>query len=228
MFMFLCLIFPSAASGFAAWLKCDRQLEPDEIIMNSKVRNAGDDKSSSVKMAIYDESGSTRIDTATYDKSGGATVWIDGEDPFHLSFKIGLDQSTLNDLADIQYVVESTQSFHTSPSPMPPSSPNVPTIHTKQSKTSRNSFTSASIGGGVLCDGKRAHARGKNGTVTFTITSNKSIDSKSDDVIAEVRAGWSEYHGAVTLTPRIVFKRRYSEAADMNDMKDMSQDHGEL
>lgn len=31
---------------------------------------------------------------------------------------------------------------------------------------------------------------------------------KHDDILAEIVAGWSEYHGVVTLTPRVVFKIR--------------------
>ena len=46
-----------------------------------------------------------RVDVASDDGGGGAIVWIDN-DVTPLSFKIGLDQSTLSDLSDIQYVVE--------------------------------------------------------------------------------------------------------------------------
>jgi len=214
---FLLLLFlPSPTSGFAAWLKCSRQLEADEIIMNNKVRHASEENDASVvKLAVYDESGSTRVDVASDNGGGGAIVWIDN-DFTSLSFKIGLDQSTLSDLSDIQYVVESTP-FYASPSPRPAPSPNVPTINSnkKQHKAKRTSFTGASGVGGLLCNGKRAHARGKNGNVTYTLVPNKVSDTNKDGIIAEVWGGWSEYHGAVTLTPRIIFKKKDSASLEI-------------
>ncbi|KAL7500241.1 hypothetical protein ACHAWT_010960 [Skeletonema menzelii] len=220
--IFLLLLLPSLASGFAAWLKCNRQLEGDEVIMNNKVRHADEESDALVvKLAIYDESGK-RIDVAS-DKGGGAIVWID-KDATQLSFKIGLDQSTLSGLTDIQYVVESTP-FNVSPSPRPrpAPSPNVPTIHSSNNKHSNakrtSSFTGASGGGGVLCDGRRAHARGKNGSVNYTLVPNEGRSTSKDGIVAEIWGGWSEYHGAVTLTPRIIFKRK----------DEIGQDHqGEL
>lgn len=214
------LLLPYSASGFAAWLKCNRQLEADEVIMNNKVRHAIDEEgdSSLVKLAIYDESGNNRVDVTSDDRGGGAIVWIDN-DVTHMSFKISLDQSTLSGLSDIQYVVESTP-FKVSPSPRPAPSPNVPTIHSsdkKHSNTKRtSSFTGASGGGDVLCNGKRAHARGKNGSVSYTLVPNKGRNTDKDGIIAEIWGGWSEYHGTVTLTPRIIFKRK------------TGQDHQEL
>ena len=206
------LLLPYSTSGFAAWLKCNRQLEADEVIMNNKVRHADEEGGSSVvKLALYDESGNNRVDVASDDGGGGAIVWIDNDVTHNMSFKIGLDQSTLSGLSDIQYVVESTP-FKVSPSPRPAPSPNVPTIHSsdkKHSNTKRtSSFTGASGGGGVLCNGKRAHARGKNGSVSYTLVPNKGRNTDKDGIIAEIWGGWSEYHGAVILTPRIVFKRK--------------------
>lgn len=213
------LLLPYSASGFAAWLKCNRQLEADEVIMNNKVRHADEEGDSSlVKLAIYDESGNNRVDVTSDDRGGGAIVWIDN-DVTHMSFKISLDQSTLSGLSDIQYVVESTP-FKVSPSPRPAPSPNVPTIHSsdkKHSNTKRtSSFTGASGGGDVLCNGKRAHARGKNGSVSYTLVPNKGRNTDKDGIIAEIWGGWSEYHGTVTLTTRIIFKRK------------TGQDHQEL
>eukprot|EP00984_Skeletonema_dohrnii_P014378 scaffold6032_cov85-Skeletonema_dohrnii-CCMP3373.AAC.1 len=206
---FLLLLFlPSPTSGFAAWLKCSRQLEADEIIMNNKVRHAGEENDASVvKLAVYDESGSTRVDVASDNGGGGAIVWIDN-DFTSLSFKIGLDQSTLSDLSDIQYVVESTP-FYASRSPRPAPSPNVPTINSnkKQRNAKRTSFT------------------GKNGNVTYTLVPNKVRDTNKDGIIADVWGGWSEYHGAVTLTPRIIFKRKHSASSVIEQDQ---HGHGEL
>mmetsp|Transcript_1017 Transcript_1017/g.2133 ORF Transcript_1017/g.2133 Transcript_1017/m.2133 type:complete len:190 (+) Transcript_1017:194-763(+) len=114
------------------------------------------------------------------------------------------------------YVVESTP-FYASPSPRPAPSPNVPTINSnkKQHKAKRTSFTGASGVGGLLCNGKRAHARGKNGNVTYTLVPNKVCDTNKDGIIAEVWGGWSEYHGAVTLTPRIIFKKKDSASLEI-------------
>ena len=52
---------------------------------------------------------------------------------------------------------------------------------------------------GILCDGQRAHARGKASYVNYEYTTNKT---------QEIVAGWSEYHGRVTLTPKVTFKRK--------------------
>jgi hypothetical protein len=45
----------------------------------------------------------------------------------------------------------------------------------------------------------RAHARGKASYVNYEYTTNKA---------QEIVAGWSEYHGRVTLTPKVTFKRK--------------------
>lgn len=211
------LFLPSPISGFAAWLKCDRQLEADEVIMNNKVRHADEENDAPlIKLAIYDESGNTRVDVPSDAGGAGTIVWIE-TDVTHLSFKIGLDQSTSSDLSDIQYVVES-KPFHASPSPRSVPSPNVPTINSKHT-----SFTGASGGGGLLCNGKRAHARGKKSYVNYTLVPKKGRNTDENGAIAEIWAGWSEYHGAVTLTPRIIFKRKESLASEVG------QDHrGEL
>lgn len=230
------LLLPSPISGFAAWLKCNQQLEEDEIIMNNKVAQHHADEEnddSVVKLAIYDESGSTRVDVASDNGSEGAFVWIDDENITHLSFKIGLDQSTLSGVSDIQFVVETTP-FHVSPSPRPAPSPKVPTsnISTQRSNAKKKtSFTGTSMGGGLLCDGKRAHARGKNGNVIYTLVPKKVSNSDKDGIIAEIWGGWSEYHGVVILTPKIVFKRKDSrkDAATSEIGKEDTQDNqGEL
>ncbi len=214
----LLLFLPSPISCFASWLKCNRQLEADEVIMNNKVRHADEENNAPViKLAIYDESGTTRVDVHSDAGDEGAIVWIDSDDTL-MSFKIGLDQSTTSDLSDIQYVVETTP-FHASPSPRPAPAPNVPTINSnnKQSQNAkRSSFTGASGGGGLLCSGKRAHARGKKSYVNYTLVPKKGRRKTDEDgTIAEVWAGWSEYHGAVTLTPRIIFKRKESPASEV-------------
>lgn len=67
-----------------------------------------------------------------------------------------------------------------------------------------SSFVNASSGGGILCSGRRAHARGKRGAVKYELATK----GKETSIFAEVVAGFSEYHGAVTLTPRILFKRK--------------------
>jgi len=188
--------------------------------MNNKiVRHASDDHSV-VKLAIYDDSGSTRVDVASDD--GGAVVWID-DDVLHastsLSFKIGLDQSTLSGLSDIQFVIDSTP-FHVSPSsPKPAPAPKVPTTNTPtERKLNKTSFTGVSTGGGIMCGGKRAHARGKKANVTFTLVTNKIKDEDNNN-LAEIWGGWSQSHGAVTLTPRIIFKRNDLAKSDAPDHK---------
>lgn len=220
--IFLILFLPSPIYGFAAWLKCNRQLEADEVIMNNKVRHADEENDAPViKLVVYDESGNTRVDVPSDDGGDDAIVWVE-TDITPLSFKIGLDQSTSSGLSDIQYVVVSTQ-FHASPSPRPVPAPNVPTINSNN-KISLSSFTGASGGGGLLCNGKRAHARGKKSYVNYTLVPKKGRNNTDEDgTIAEIWAGWSEYHGAVTLTPRIIFKMKESPASEVG------QDHqGEL
>ncbi len=210
----LVLFLPSPISGFASWLKCNRQLEADEVIMNNKVRHPDEENDAPViKLAIYDESGNTRVDIHSDAGDDGAIVWIDSDDTL-MTFKIGLDQSTTSDLSDIQYVVETTP-FHTSPSPRPAPAPNVPTINSNNKK-SYSSFTGASDSGGLLCNGKRAHTRGKKSYVNYTLVPKKGRRHTDEDgTIAEIWAGWSEYHGAVTLTPRIIFKRKESPASEV-------------
>ena len=233
------LLLPSPICGFAAWLKCNRELEEDEIIMNNKlVRHHADsgNEGSVVKLAVYDDSGSTRVDVASSDNDGSAVVWID-DDMSRATYIIGLDETTTSDLSDIQFVVETTP-FHTSPSPRPAPTPNVPTTTkvTPQRKVNKTSFTGASTGGGILCGGRRAHARRLNGNVTYKLVAKKKGSGKDSSVIAEVWGGWSQYHGPVTLTPRITFKRKDSAAAaaasDVGEEDAIKEDapdhHGEL
>lgn len=199
------LLLPCPTWAFAGWLKCNRQLEEDEIIMNNRVVRYHENESegSVVKLAVY--SGSTRVDVPSSSSSGegGSVVWVDDDASHTTTYAIGIDQTTTSDLSDIQFVIETTP-FHSTPSPRPSPTPNIPTAKTPQRKVNKTSFTGASTGGGVLCDGRRAHARRFNGNVTYTLVKG----SNDSSVIAEVWGGWSEYHGPVTLTPRITFKKK--------------------
>ena len=112
--------------------------------MNSKVKSAPVDDP--VKLAVYDEFGK-RVDEESI-------VWIDGPSnnvsSSSISFTVRMDPETIKDLSDIQYVVE------TSPSP----TPIIPTnIH--KDTVADSEFVDATIGGGLLCNGQRGHARGK-------------------------------------------------------------------
>jgi len=120
-----------------------------------------------------------------------------------------MDAASIEGLSDIQYVVE-TSPFDgiLSPGggskPKPPESPSpakkIPAVVSSStvSPTPSSAFISASKGGGILCDGQRAHARGKASYVNYEYTTNKT---------QEIVAGWSEYHGCVTLTTKVTFKR---------------------
>ena len=220
------LLLPCPTSwAFAGWLKCNRQLEEDEIIMNNRVVRYHENESegSVVKLAVY--SGSTRVDVPASSSSaeGGSVVWVD-DDAATTTYVIGIDQTTTSYLSDIQFVIETTP-FHSTPSPRPSPTPNIPTAKTPQRKVNKTSFTGASTGGGVLCDGRRAHARRFNGNVTYTLVKGSNKDSS---VIAEVWGGWSEYHGPVTLTPRITFKRKEESVSTDKDAVGADDRQGEL
>jgi hypothetical protein len=197
------------SSGFSAWLPCHRYLEEDEVIMNNKVVEAPADTDDIVRLAVYDSSG-TRVDT-------DSIVWIDGNADAttrSLSYNIRVDPSTADGLMDLQYVVE-THPFTTTssapnagaPSPRVPSAP-APSAPTVRIPTT--GFTGASAGGGVLCDGMRAHARGKTGSVAYEIAASTIVSSSGEGggVLSEVWAGYAEGHSKVTLTPKIYFKLR--------------------
>ena len=195
--------------GFAAWLKCNRRLEEDEIIMSNKVRKALVDDEP-VRLAVYDEAGS-RVDIPSIDNSGESVVWIDTSDTSSSkSYQIRMDATTIEGLSDIQYVVETSpfDGIHSpgvGSKPKPPDSPSpakkIPAVISSStvSPTPSSAFISASTGGGILCNGQRAHARGKASYVNYEYTTNKT---------QEIVAGWSEYHGRVTLTPKVTFKRK--------------------
>eukprot|EP00804_Cyclotella_cryptica_P019167 CCRYP_017812-RA/>CCRYP_017812-RA protein AED:0.38 eAED:0.38 QI:0/-1/0/1/-1/1/1/0/239 len=212
------------SSGFSAWLPCHRSLEEDEIIMNSRVVSAPVDTGGSdtiVKLAVYDASGK-RVDE-------NSIVWIEDEiteSYTSISFHIQVDPSTSIGLTDIQFVVETYPFMNKSQSPQiapsPPNvgapSPHVPSAtapHMTAIKVPITGFTATSKGGGVLCDGKRSHARGKTGFVKYDVLTNtlkRNLESDGDgaQTISEIWAGWSENHGKVTLTPKIYFKYRNS------------------
>jgi len=254
----LLAIIPTPSLGFAAWLKCNRYLEEDEIVMNNRVLKAqADEDSPLVKLAVFDSSGS-RVDVTSGDPDGDSFVWIDAEvDYSTLSFDVRLDSETVGDLADIQFVVETTpfQREDIPPEPKSPS-PNVPSYserpsspapapapapapipaynqNAEESKSDEPGFVGTSTGGGIMCGGRRGHARGKSGYVKYKLgkkkdpNANKSeqnVDVELQDSLGEMWAGWSQNHGPVKLTPRIIFKRK--EASTVT--ADESQSQGEL
>mmetsp|Transcript_31488 Transcript_31488/g.66244 ORF Transcript_31488/g.66244 Transcript_31488/m.66244 type:complete len:211 (+) Transcript_31488:293-925(+) len=194
--------------------------------MNNKVKKAPAE-GPIVKLAVYDASGS-RVDIPSEVHQGDSIVWIDLSDSSpSLSFNIRMDPETTEGLSDIQYVVETAPfedlkvastpsgsaapahgvpSHHSQPSP----TPMIPTVSSSTPvSVAESSFVKASGGGGILCNGKRGHARGKNGSVKYELVikvpSNQKDDSDAS-ILAEIVAGYSEYHGPVTLTPRVLFK----------------------
>jgi len=151
--------------------------------MNNKIIKAPEEDP--VQLAVYDSSG-VRVDEDNI-------VWInhvDDDTTSSHSFTIKMDSETIKELSDIQYVVETSPFKEPVPSPTP-------------TNIERSSFISAS-----MCNGRRSHARGKNGYAVYKLVLN---DTQNDSILAEIVAGYSEYHGAVTLTPRIIFKRKESE-----------------
>jgi hypothetical protein len=241
LFLALLIAAPNPTTSFAAWLKCSRDLEVDEVIMNNVVDAAPVD-GDGVKLAVYDATG-TRVDV-------DSVVWIDEGSPTSQSFDIKIDPDTSKSLGDIQFVVETypfdhggvlnssliptasnhnVQSYPTVPSSAPKTPTPVSPAPVSPAPASSNeylhkgatytSFVGASSGGGVLCDGKRAHARSKSGYVKYELLVANPNDGKSD-VISEIWAGWSQNHGAVTLTPRIQFKRSKEQVGEQSLSKE--------
>lgn len=192
--------------------------------MNNKVVQVPSDEDDVVKLAVYDLSGS-RVDE-------DSIVWIDESalaSAKTISFNIRVDSSTVEGLSDIQYVVE-TDPFNNAPD-VPSSAPNAgaptPRMPAAPSpiapaKRSTTGFSGASAGGGVLCEGRRSHARGKNGYVSFVLAADTLKDSASKEdaqILSEVWGGWAEGHSKVTLTPKIYFKlREKSEATNKDEL----------
>jgi hypothetical protein len=159
--------------------------------MNKKVKKAPADNP--VRIAVYDVSGS-RVDVPSEENNGDSVVWIDPSDEtYSTSYVIRMDSKTIEGMSDLQYVVE-TSPFGGAISPGSKATSGSPS-----SETPVSSFVGASVGGGILCNGKRAHARGKASHVKYEYATNMA---------QELLAAWSEYHGPVTLTPRILFKMR--------------------
>jgi hypothetical protein len=193
--------------------------------MNNKVKKALVDDP--VRIAVYDVSGS-RVDVPSEENKGESIVWIDPSDESNLtSFVIRMDPVTIEGMSDIQYVVETLPFGGTyspgsmSPSPGSPSNNRSPSPSAKipvvTSQSPFSFFDGTSTGGGILCNGKRAHARGKAGYVKY---SHEFATNKNQEIFA----GWSEYHGPVTLTPRISFKIKNN-----NPVSDTASQHqGEL
>ncbi|KAL3781109.1 hypothetical protein ACHAWO_013412 [Cyclotella atomus] len=217
------LLHPSAS--FSAWLPCHRYLEEDEVIMNNKVAEAPTDADNIVALAVYDSTGS-RVDESSI-------VWIDeGALPpsKSVSFRIQIDPATTEGLSDVQFVLEAHPFKDDAPN-TPSSAPNAgaPTPHVPSApapvapvKKSQTGFTGASAGGGVMCDGKRSHARGKTGYVTFELSLASDYLKHSDqsciNYLSEVWAGYAEGHSKVTLTPKIYFMLRGTkEGTTTND-----------
>lgn len=202
--------------------------------MNNKVNRSPAEEP--VRLAVYDASGS-RVDVPSEEvEDGGSIVWIDPSDdgPSSIYFTIRMDSETTSDMSDLQYVVETSPFEGMSSSPKAPPhgspsnrsrpapSPMTPTIPIPV-KVSESSFVKASGGGGILCDGMRGHARGKNGSVNYELVTTVAT-KQAGDALAEIVAGYSEYHGAVTLTPRVLFKRR----EDRSESISTTANQGEL
>ena len=151
--------------------------------MNNKITKAPEEDP--VQLSVYDSSG-IRVDEDNI-------VWVNNVDDDILLFTIKMDLETIKELSDIQYVVETSPFKEPVPSPTP------------TNDIERSSFISAS-----MCNGRRSHARGKNGSVVYKLVMNDN-QKQNNNILAEIVAGYSEYHGAVTLTPRIIFKRKESE-----------------
>lgn len=190
--------------------------------MNNRVRKAPAE--GYARLAVYDASGS-RVDVSDDDdaSSGDAIVWIEPSQSSQLSFTVSMDPETTASMADIQFVVETApfedagaKKAHGSPSYNRPPSPTpmTPTVpNPAPSRVPESSFVSASGGGGILCNGRRGHARGKKGYLQYELVTKH----RDHDTLAEVVAGYSEYHGPVTLTPRIVFKRKGADSDSASD-----------
>ena len=133
----------------------------------------GDPGEDPISIAVYDLS-ENRLD----EKS---VVLIEPESEILLNIK--LDERTLGRLNDVQFLVE------TSPH--------------GRGEALRSSFIDASRGGGTMCEGRRAHARGKKG---WTM-----LKANASDCPFAVKAGYASHHGAVTLTPVVQFRLRETE-----------------
>ncbi|KAL7554700.1 hypothetical protein ACHAWF_018374 [Thalassiosira exigua] len=180
-----------------------------------------------VKLAAY--GAGERADIPSGEASGDSIVWISPFAPPLMSFKIGLGPETVEGLSDVQFVVGAlpfegikvkgeNDSGSTTPSYNQPSpTPKAPTVPSPSSSSKvGSSFVDASNGGGILCNGRRGHARGKKGTVSYDLVTKPkrggNRDDEGNEILAEVVAGYAAYHGPVTLTPRIIFKRKNHKA----------------
>lgn len=100
---------------------------------------------------------------------------------------IKLDERTLGRFNDVQFLVE--------------------TLPYERGEALQSSFIDASKGGGTMCDGRRAHARGKKG---WTM-----LQANANDCPFAVKAGYASYHGAVTLTPVVQIRLRDGRAEEL-------------
>ena len=164
--------------------------------MNNKVKKAPIEEP--VRLAVYDASGS-RVDVPSEVNDGDSIVWIDAPTASpSFSFTIRMDPETTSGMADLQYVLEtapfedikeeidSTPSSasktpsHGAPSHhhhRPSPTPMIPTVPTPVS-VAESSFVKASEGGGILCNGRRGHVRGKNGSVNYELVTKVAPKQK--------------------------------------------------
>ena len=182
--------------------------------MNNKVKKTPADNP--VKLAVYDMSG-IRVDvTNTNENESPSTgvVWVDSNDDSILSYTIRMDVESMEGISDIQFVVETSPFEELNGSsrgaPSPPT-PMIPTIHTVVEKSSF-------VNDNVLCNGRRGHACGKLGKVQYELVTRRTQHQQDDDdnILAEIVGGYAEYHGYVTLTPKIIFKRRDDDQTKSN------------
>ena len=174
--------------------------------MNNKVKKAPAE--TPVKLAVYDMSG-VRVDVAdTKENESTSTgvVWVESNDHSILSFTIRMDAESMEGISDIQFVVETSpfEELNGSSKGAPSPTPMNPTIHTVLEESSF-------VNKNVLCNGSRSHARGKLGKVQYELVTKRTQHQQQDDddnILAEIVGGYAAYHGPVTLTPRIIFKRR--------------------
>eukprot|EP00978_Attheya_sp_CCMP212_P026965 scaffold89757_cov39-Attheya_sp.AAC.2 len=179
--------------GFAAWMRCGVDLDPEEVVMNYFIKPAeeeegddDDDESSTkptIRLAAYE------LGTGNEIQPNSLRFGNDNDD----------DDDEKNSVKTISIRIQIPNEMQ-----LPPRSRFEFIVEVK----GEASFVEPD-GSNSMCDGRRAHSQNRFDSMILQIkrpvTTTSSTNTEEASVI-ELWAGWATEHEAVTLTPRLTIQ----------------------
>jgi hypothetical protein len=155
----------TTVQGYASWLKCFVDLDPEEVIMNSQVVPASEAREL-VRIQVQPEGSDEWMYDFEYD---GAPTTTTTTTTLNARLQVSSALQEQRGGAGVQFVMETSSGAEF-------------------------------VDRGTMCQGRRSSSRNYNEHVTLKIS--------GDQDVVELIAGWATGHEAVTLTERLVLRRK--------------------